>query len=115
MTITRVGTNEKYSDGWNGIFGGKPSKKAAKATPASPEKSAKKSPAKAVAAATPKPVAKKAAPKAVAIKAVAAKPTTTTKAAPAKVVKKAVAVKPVAVKAKPAAEKSVVKKAAKKK
>ena len=51
VTITRVGTNEKYSSGWEGIFGGKTSKAGAKASPvvkksaavkAAPKKAAKK-------------------------------------------------------------------------
>lgn len=102
MTITRVGTNEKYSDGWNGIFGSKASKKAAKVGPVTTQKAVKKNAPKSAAAATKKPVeAKKTAPKA-----------TATKAA-----KKAVAAKPAPAKAaaKHVAEKSAVKKAAKKK
>ena len=100
VTITRVGTNEKYSDGWNGIFGGKASKKVAKASPAT-DKAVKKKAAKKVAPVTKKPIeSKKAAPKAPAPKSA----------------KKAVVAKPIAAKttAKPVAAKSAVKKAAKK-
>ena len=101
VTITRVGTNEKYADGWDGIFGGKTTKKATKASPATAEKAVKKN-----AAATVAPAAKKQAP---------AK-TTTAKAVAPKAAKKTAVPKPVATKAKPAAPaKSVVKKAAKKK
>jgi hypothetical protein len=42
VTILRVGTNQKYSDGWEAAFGGK---KPAKAT--AKKKAAKKSPKKA--------------------------------------------------------------------
>lgn len=101
VTITRVGTNEKYADGWNGIFGGKTTKKATKASPATAEKAVKKNAPAAVA-----PAAKKSAP---------AKKTTAKAVAP-KTAKKTAAAKPVAAKAKPvAAAKSAVKKAAKKK
>jgi len=71
VTITRVGTNEKYSTGWDGIFGGKASKKVAKAAPVAGKgkavkKSVKVSSEKAPAAkakAAPKKAAKKAAKK----------------------------------------------------
>ena len=107
MTITRVGTNEKYSDGWNGIFGGKASKKAAKESPVTTQKAIKKNAAKTVAPATKKPaVATKTATKVTAPK--AAKKAVAAKPAPAKV-----AAKPNT--AKPVAGKSAVKKVAKKK
>ena len=110
VTITRVGTNEKYSDGWNGIFGGKASKKVAKASPVA-DKTDKKKAIKKGTPATKRPVeAKKVAAKAVALKAVAPK------AAAPKAAKKAVAAKPNAAKttAKPVVAKSAVKTAAKK-
>jgi len=100
VTITRVGTNEKYADGWNGIFGGKTTK-ATKASPATAEKAVKKNAPAAVG-----PAAKKTA---------TAKKTTAKAVAP-KTAKKTAVAKPVAIKAKPEAPaKSVVKKAAKKK
>jgi hypothetical protein len=60
VTIVRVGTTKKYSDGWDSAFA-KGKKKAAAVTAAKPaKKAAKKSPKKAVAAkATPKAAAKK--------------------------------------------------------
>ncbi len=106
MTITRVGTNEKYSDGWNGIFGGKAYKKVANEGPVTTQKAVKKNAAKSAVPATKKLVeAKKTAPK-----------VTATKAAP-KAAKKAVAAKPAPAKtaAKPVAAKPAVKKTAKKK
>ena len=88
MTITRVGTNEKYSDGWVGIFGGK-------------AKAIKKSAAKTVTPAAKPVEAKKSAAKPAAPK--ASKKAAVAKSAPAKAA------------AKPSTEKTVVKKAAKKK
>jgi len=50
VTITRVGTNQRYADGWDKAFGGKRgsssagkagSKKAARSKKATPKKSAK--------------------------------------------------------------------------
>lgn len=69
MTITRVGTNEKYASGWESIFGGSKRKSSKGATPVASESKVK----------TVKKSAKssgstKAAPKKVAKK-VAAKPT----------------------------------------
>lgn len=62
MTITRVGTNEKYANGWESIFGGKKSR-SAKATPAAATsaRSASKPKAvkKAAKASSSKPAAKK--------------------------------------------------------
>lgn len=61
MTITRVGTNEKYASNWDVVFGGK--KKASSGKAAAPTKSAvaKAAPAKKSAKKTTKAV-KKAAP-----------------------------------------------------
>jgi hypothetical protein len=48
VTITRVGTNQKYSDGWEKAFGGKKGgakaaqKKTAPSKKAAPKKSSKK-------------------------------------------------------------------------
>jgi hypothetical protein len=64
VTITRVGTNEKYSSGWEGIFGGKTSKKVAKASPVAAKPTEKKAVKKSAAVkAAPKKAAKKAAKK----------------------------------------------------
>ena len=45
MTITRVGTNEKYAEGWSAVFGATKSKSSAsaKAKKATPKKAATKS------------------------------------------------------------------------
>ena len=44
VTITRVGTNQKYADGWEAAFSGKRSKaKAAQKKPAPSKKASKKS------------------------------------------------------------------------
>jgi len=106
VTITRVGTNEKYSDGWVGIFGGKASKSTAKAGSVATGKAIniKKSAAKKSA-----PAAKPVAP--------AAKPVVAKKSATPKAAKKVVAAKSAPAKAvtKPITEKTAVKKAAKKK
>ncbi len=62
MTITRVGTSEKYANGWEAIFGGKKSRSAKSApTVASSARSASKTKAakKAVKASNSKPTAKK--------------------------------------------------------
>jgi hypothetical protein len=40
VTITRVGTNQKYAMGWDNAFGGKKGKSAAAAKKASPKKKA---------------------------------------------------------------------------
>jgi len=107
VTITRVGTNEKYSDGWNGIFGGKASKKVSKESPAATEKAVKTNTTKSVGPATKKPAeVKKTATKAAAPKAASPKPA-----------KKEVAAKSIPAKtvAKAAPMKTAVKKAAKKK
>lgn len=50
MTITRVGSNEKYASGWDLAFGGK--KKAAKSAKKAAKKKAVKKPAKKAAAAS---------------------------------------------------------------
>jgi hypothetical protein len=64
VTITRVGTNDKYSSGWEGIFGSsKSAKKVAKAS-ATPTATAKKAVKKSAAKAAPKKSAKKVAKKA---------------------------------------------------
>jgi hypothetical protein len=64
VTIVRVGTTKKYSDGWDSAFA-KGKKKAAGAVAAKPaKKAAKKSPKKAIAAkAAPKAAKKKPAKK----------------------------------------------------
>jgi len=46
MSVTRVGTNKKYSDNWENIFSGRRGKASAVAKPAkAAKKSAKKKPA----------------------------------------------------------------------
>ena len=40
MTITRVGTNQKYADGWENAFGGRKSGAKAAAKKAAPSKKA---------------------------------------------------------------------------
>ena len=42
VTITRVGTNQKYAMGWDSAFGGKKAKTSAAAKKASPKKKAAK-------------------------------------------------------------------------
>ena len=42
VTILRVGTNQKYASGWEGVFGGKRGAKAAAAKPATKKASPKK-------------------------------------------------------------------------
>jgi len=42
VTITRVGTNQKYAIGWDSAFGGKKGKSTATKAKASPKKAAKK-------------------------------------------------------------------------
>ncbi len=72
MTITRVGTNEKYAAGWAAIFGGSKSKSGAVKSAAGKGGSTKKAVKKAVKKAAAAPVAKKATKK-VATKKVAKK------------------------------------------
>lgn len=68
MTITRVGTNEKYASGWEAIFGGRKAR-TSKAAPSvssktsSKTKSVKKAAKKATKKSVAKPVAKKASKK----------------------------------------------------
>jgi hypothetical protein len=59
VTITRVGTNQKYSSGWDIAFGGKKAAKAAAGVKLTPAKAAKKKAAPKKKAAAPKKKAKK--------------------------------------------------------
>jgi hypothetical protein len=62
VTITRVGTNEKYASGWESIFGGKKAK-SSKTTPDAKSKTKTKSVKKAAKSPASKPAAKKVAKK----------------------------------------------------
>lgn len=78
VTITRVGTNNKYSSGWDLAFGkGKSKKSAGTATVAKPAAKPAKSTAKATKTVAAKSTAKTTAAKPVAAKATAAKATAT--------------------------------------
>ena len=64
MTITRVGTNDKYASGWDSIFGGKKKAKPATAKASESKPVAAKKAVKKAKTVTAKPTTKKAAKKA---------------------------------------------------